>query len=56
MRFIPSAEMLEAIRAITGIDPFDKPELIIPAITDPVNGPAIKAAYDELVAAKRRAA
>jgi hypothetical protein len=32
--FTPSAELLEAVRIITGIDPFDDPNIIRTALRD----------------------
>ena len=50
MRFIPSAEMVEAIRLVTGVDPFDDPDIIRKALRDPATAPKIEALYERLKA------
>jgi hypothetical protein len=50
MRFSPSQEMLEAIRRVTGVDPFDDPGVILKALRDPALAPEIERLYAELKA------
>jgi hypothetical protein len=52
MRFIPSAEMVEAIRRVTGVDPFDEPEIILKPLRDPPTAPKIGALYERLKAGR----
>jgi hypothetical protein len=48
--FIPSAELLEAIRIITGIDPFDDVNVIRSALRDPATAASIERLRKVLVA------
>jgi hypothetical protein len=50
MHFHPSAELLEAIRLVTGVDPFDDPDIIRTALRDPGTAPKIARVYAELKA------
>jgi hypothetical protein len=52
MRFIPSAEMLEAIRRVTGVDPLLEPDIILKALRDPATAPKIEALYERLKAGR----
>jgi hypothetical protein len=42
LQFNPSREMIEAIRLVTGIDPFDDPSVILKALRDPATAPKIE--------------
>jgi hypothetical protein len=52
MRFTPSAEMLEAIRTVTGVDPLFEPESVLKPLRDPATAPKIEALYERLKAGR----
>jgi hypothetical protein len=52
VRFIPSAEMLEAVRRVTGVDPYFEPDVILKALRDPATAPKIEALYERLKAGR----
>jgi hypothetical protein len=52
VRFNPSAEMLEAIRIVTGVDPLFEPEIVLKALRDPATAPKIEQLYEQLKAGR----
>jgi hypothetical protein len=52
MQFLPSAELLEAIRIVTGVDPFDDPDTVRKALGDPETAPTIEREYERLTAGR----
>jgi hypothetical protein len=52
LSFTPSREMVEAIRLVTGVDPFDDPDIIRKALRDPTTAPKIERLYEQLKAGR----
>jgi hypothetical protein len=50
LHFTPSREMVEAIRLVTGVDPFLDPDIILKALRDPATAPRIERLYEQLKA------